>query len=128
MIVAEYLSTVIPDEPSEFGAFESVAHRCRKFEDWLNHIGMCGLGATGYSPQRIHRSVNRVAGMVEEHQRYLSSYCAQMHVHFAERKHTKLLRAAREILLSDDHETVLVDEKEPEGSLLMSINLLDHQC
>ncbi|KAJ3055799.1 Centromere/kinetochore protein zw10 [Rhizophlyctis rosea] len=92
-IIAEYLGTIIPDEPSQFGAFEGIADRCRKFEDWLVDIGM-----------------------IVEDQRYLSDYCGQMDVHFAQRKHTKLLRVARDILLSDDHETVVVDEKEPEAS------------
>lgn len=119
-IIAEYLSTVIPDEPSQFGAFGAVADRCRKFEDWLVDIGMFSGRPHVLWMWWLTR---RNAGMIGEDQRYLSDYCAQMDVHFAQRKHTKLLRVARDILLLDDHETVNLDEKEPEGKTFRRIHL-----
>ncbi|KAJ3034442.1 Centromere/kinetochore protein zw10 [Rhizophlyctis rosea] len=93
-IIAQYLGTIIPDNPSGFTAFGDVATLCEKFEARLVDIGM-----------------------ISDEQKYLSKYCAEIDVHYANKRHVTLLSAARDIMLSDDHETVVIDEKEPEVPL-----------
>ncbi|TPX72350.1 hypothetical protein SpCBS45565_g00434 [Spizellomyces sp. 'palustris'] len=89
-IIGEYLERAVPDEADGLAAFADVTGESEAFEDWL-------------VAKEIIADGNRV----------LTEYCKNSDVRFANKKHLKLIQAAREIIMKTDYSTVMLAESKP---------------
>eukprot|EP00742_Colponemidia_sp_Colp-10_P009893 GILJ01010826.1.p1 GENE.GILJ01010826.1~~GILJ01010826.1.p1 ORF type:complete len:743 (-),score=142.94 GILJ01010826.1:136-2364(-) len=94
MVIESCLSRTIPEQTSQLKSYQHIVSETEEFE-----LKLFSLGA------------------VPETQRVLSAYVRDYESHFAHRRRASVLEGARALLLSEDHNTVVVTDGTERGSL-----------